>query len=348
MMLGDAVLKIGRPTAAGTLPENVLNPKLAALSSVSTLAPTTAPAAAFLAESMKPLRAFGFAQNVLMVMNLPLAADEDDLKELLTPFGELRAFKLLLDAEGNSKGTALFEYREAAVGLAAINGLNGLPLGEVKLVAQELAPTMAATLLAPMIEKKPSSGNYSSQVVRLSNMATRELLADPQEYQDIKEDVEEECGNYGKVVGFVMPKPNADSTDDEAAAGVGNIFVRFESEESAKRAIRELQGRPFDGRKVVATHYPLRFFKKGFFSNKDAEELFKQAEAEGGDNDDDDDDDAADDMETTEKALEKSESSGAPSTSVAEDAKPVQEAEPDDLAAAAQAVTVDVDADDMD
>jgi len=60
----------------------------------------------------------------------------EQVKELLKAFGEVTQFNLLRDAEGNSKGTAVFEFKDAEMAALAIKGLNSLTLAGSKLSAQ--------------------------------------------------------------------------------------------------------------------------------------------------------------------------------------------------------------------
>jgi splicing factor U2AF 65 kDa subunit len=58
------------------------------------------------------------------------------VKELLMSFGPLKAFNLVKDAAtGLSKGYAFCEY-DTSVTEAAIQGLNGMQLGDKKLIVQ--------------------------------------------------------------------------------------------------------------------------------------------------------------------------------------------------------------------
>jgi len=59
------------------------------------------------------------------------------VKELLMSFGSLKAFNLVKDAAtGLSKGYAFCEYADSSVTEAAIQGLNGMQLGDKKLIVQ--------------------------------------------------------------------------------------------------------------------------------------------------------------------------------------------------------------------
>jgi splicing factor U2AF subunit len=69
---------------------------------------------------------------------------------------------------------------------------------------------------------------------------------------DICEDVKEECEKYGKVLEIKVPRPSGGSRQ---SSGVGKIFVKFDSSESAGKALRSLAGRKFADRTVVATYF---------------------------------------------------------------------------------------------
>lgn len=59
------------------------------------------------------------------------------VKELLMSFGQLRAFNLVKDsATGLSKGYAFCEYVDVSMTDQAIAGLNGMQLGDKKLIVQ--------------------------------------------------------------------------------------------------------------------------------------------------------------------------------------------------------------------
>ena len=77
------------------------------------------------------------SQHKLFIGGLPNYLNEDQVKELLTSFGQLRAFNLVKDgASGLSKGYAFAEYADLTITDQAIAGLNGMQLGEKKLMVQ--------------------------------------------------------------------------------------------------------------------------------------------------------------------------------------------------------------------
>ena len=59
------------------------------------------------------------------------------MQELLTSFGQLKAFNLVKDTTtGLSKGYAFAEYLDGTITDQAIAGLNGMQLGDKKLIVQ--------------------------------------------------------------------------------------------------------------------------------------------------------------------------------------------------------------------
>ena len=69
---------------------------------------------------------------------------------------------------------------------------------------------------------------------------------------EICQDVKEECEKYGKVLDMKVPRPTGGSRQSN---GVGKIFVKFDTPESAGKALRALAGRKFADRTVVTTYF---------------------------------------------------------------------------------------------
>lgn len=65
--------------------------------------------------------------------------------------------------------------------------------------------------------------------------------------------MKEECAKFGEVVALKVPRPSGGSRQ---SAGVGKIFVKFDTTESAKKALQALAGRKFADRTVVTTFFP--------------------------------------------------------------------------------------------
>lgn len=94
-----------------------------------------------------------------------------------------------------------------------------------------------------------------SPVLRLLNLIDDSHLHNEEEYEDILDDMKEECQKYGSVVSLLIPKENP---------GKGQVFVEYANASDSKEAQRLLTGRTFDGKFVVATFYPLSAYKRGY------------------------------------------------------------------------------------
>ncbi|KAM3875959.1 serine/threonine-protein kinase Kist isoform 1-T1 [Diretmus argenteus] len=94
-----------------------------------------------------------------------------------------------------------------------------------------------------------------SPVLRLLNLIDDSHLHNEEEYEDILEDMKEECQKYGSVVSLLIPKENP---------GKGQVFVEYANSSDSKEAQRLLTGRTFDGKFVVATFYPHSAYKRGY------------------------------------------------------------------------------------
>ncbi|XP_006634996.1 serine/threonine-protein kinase Kist isoform X1 [Lepisosteus oculatus] len=92
-------------------------------------------------------------------------------------------------------------------------------------------------------------------VLRLLNVINDSHLQNEEEYEDIVEDMKEECQKYGAVVSLLIPKENP---------GKGQVFVEYANAGDSKEAQKLLTGRTFDGKFVVATFYPLSAYKRGY------------------------------------------------------------------------------------
>ena len=100
------------------------------------------------------------------------------------------------------------------------------------------------------------------QVLCLLNMVTPEELRDDEEYDDILEDIREECTRYGAVRSVEIPRP-LEGVED--VPGVGKVFVEFVSVSDCVKAQQALTGRKFANRIVVTSFYdPDRYHRRDF------------------------------------------------------------------------------------
>ena len=72
--------------------------------------------------------------NKIYIGSIPPQLTDDNVKEILSAFGQLKAFNLVRDPGSVlSKGYAFCEYTDASLTQVAIEGLNGLPVADKQL-----------------------------------------------------------------------------------------------------------------------------------------------------------------------------------------------------------------------
>ncbi|XP_075771286.1 splicing factor U2AF 65 kDa subunit isoform X2 [Pelodiscus sinensis] len=257
-------LKIRRPHDYQPLPGMSENPSVYVPGVVSTVVPDSA--------------------HKLFIGGLPNYLNDDQVKELLTSFGPLKAFNLVKDsATGLSKGYAFCEYVDINVTDQAIAGLNGMQLGDKKLLVQRASvgaknATLVSvlggdawstinqtpvTLQVPgLMSSQVQMGGHPTEVLCLMNMVLPEELLDDEEYEEIVEDVRDECSKYGVVKSIEIPRP----VDGVEVPGCGKIFVEFTSVFDCQKAMQGLTGRKFANR-VVVTKYcdPDSYHRRDFW-----------------------------------------------------------------------------------
>jgi splicing factor U2AF 65 kDa subunit len=249
IQIGVYSLKIGRPKGYNpstlavlppTTPNNIVT------SSASTILSNLNPGIG------EPL------SNVIMVTNLPELISVQQIRELFIPFGPLKAFNMIKSTVSNTQ-SAVFEYQQNEIAESVVKGMNGLDIGGLKLNVSRVPVASASILLKAAVKSTDIEDVVdesitllrvhckSSTIIRLSNMTTEEDLLQDSAYDELLEDVSEECNRYGTVKTIEIPR---------FAGGRGYIFVEFDDKHSAERAISKVQGRKFNGKIVEAVFYP--------------------------------------------------------------------------------------------
>jgi len=90
--------------------------------------------------------------NKLYVGNLPYSVRDEDLQQSFGQFGAVTSAKVMMERDtGRSKGFGFVEMASDAEAQAAINGMNGQPLGGRSVVVNEARPMEA---------RPPRSGGF--------------------------------------------------------------------------------------------------------------------------------------------------------------------------------------------
>jgi len=89
--------------------------------------------------------------NKLYVGNLPYSVRDQDLEQAFGEFGSVTSAKVMMERDtGRSKGFGFVEMGSDAEAQAAINGMNGQPLGGRSVVVNEARP----------MESRPRTGGF--------------------------------------------------------------------------------------------------------------------------------------------------------------------------------------------
>jgi splicing factor U2AF subunit len=155
----------------------------------------------------------------------------------------------------------------------AIAGLHNFQLGDRTLVVQraEMGRNTGVSGMGmvahAILAQAANTDGPTSRVMLLLNMVTADELYTDDDYNDILEDINEECGKFGEIEGVRVPRPtpkdktwsaNDSAAQTEARAkrideqhGVGRVYVMYKEVESAGKAMKALGGRQFAGRTIL-------------------------------------------------------------------------------------------------
>lgn len=205
--------------------------------------------------------------NKVFVGGIPYNLTEDQIKELLQSYGPLKAFNLIKEPNtGMSKGFAFFEFADPSVVTAACEGLNGMSIGDKTLTVRKASQSSghggATHASSGMGAIQGTAGigaaavGQATRILELRNVITDEELGDDEEYEDIRDDMEEEGRKFGALEKVVIPRP-------PATKGVGRVFLQYGSVADCERAFATMSGRRFDKRTVVASYFPEARFEAG-------------------------------------------------------------------------------------
>ncbi|GAA5958263.1 hypothetical protein JCM3765_004773 [Sporobolomyces pararoseus] len=246
--------------------------------------------------------------NKIFIGGLPSYLNDEQVMELLSSFGELRAFNLVKEGgTGASKGFAFCEYVDPNITEVACQGLNGMELGDRYLVVQRAAlganplkqgppgsgigfdqsvlaglnvqhnggpqqhnqhggppPGMGGGMNnqppAAILAAGQSGEGEPTRVLQILNMVAIEELCSDQDYEEILEDVKEECTKFGKVEEVRIPRPvrtsqgRVDVKLSEAVKDLGKVFVLFDQKEETTAALKAIAGRQFGGRLCICAY----------------------------------------------------------------------------------------------
>ncbi|KAB1221928.1 Splicing factor U2af large subunit A [Morella rubra] len=217
----------------------------------------------------------------IFVGGLPYYFTEVQIRELLQTFGPLRGFDLVKDKDtGNSKGYGFCVYQDPAVTDIACAALTGLKMGDKILtvrrataslgqskteqemilaqaqqhIAMQKMALLAGDVNLPGVGIAPvANAGTPTKVLCLTEAVTVDDLCDDHEFEEIAEDMRDECSKFGTLVDIIIPRPNQNG---EQIPGVGKVFLEYSDTAGCANARNALNGRKFGGNVVNAFYYP--------------------------------------------------------------------------------------------
>ncbi|RYQ82440.1 hypothetical protein Ahy_B10g101027 isoform D [Arachis hypogaea] len=187
----------------------------------------------------------------IFVGGLSYCFTEEQIRQLLESFGTLHAFDLVRDKDtGHSKGYGFCTYENPAVTDIACASLNGLKMGDKTLT--KIALEVGGSNI-PWAERVPTTIDETpTKVLCLTEAVTSDQLRDDEEYEEILEDMRDECRKFGALVNVVIPRPNPGG---ELPPGIGKVFLEYSDNAGCSAAKNALHGRKFGGNVVTAVYY---------------------------------------------------------------------------------------------
>ncbi|KAL0238452.1 hypothetical protein GEMRC1_012925 [Eukaryota sp. GEM-RC1] len=191
------------------------------------------------------------SEKRLILGNIPSFLNEDQLKRILRPFGMLMSFQLIVDElTHESKGYAYCQFcRECDTQ----NVLQYLPLIDfcgscLKVGFADRSPPPPVSWYYPAddVPLDLLRARQNSHVIQVIGLLKSDDFAGS--FEDLIEDIQFECENYGVVLSLYVPKPGD--------VAFGKAFVQYELDTDAQKALKELPKRAFNNRKFLVSLYP--------------------------------------------------------------------------------------------
>eukprot|EP01080_Neovahlkampfia_damariscottae_P012210 gene12210-5797_t len=226
--------------------------------------------------------------NKLFIGGLPSEMLEDQVKDLLTYFGELKQFNLVMDSVTNlSKGYAFCEYLNEDITDKVIQQLNGKEIGSKTLLVQRASVSSKQTQNTMIMSVDFNSSvsallnlNIKCEAALASLVATRSLSMLPtrilvlynmfreedydlneDDYRDLYDDIKMEVKKFGRVKALVIPRERKEGKQDKVIIKPGKVFVCYDTVEQAEKAQAEFAARRFQGRIILTSYFPNELFE---------------------------------------------------------------------------------------
>jgi RNA recognition motif-containing protein len=88
-----------------------------------------------------------------------------------------------------------------------------------------------------------------SNIIKVSNVFNREEELTPDQYEELKEDMENEFSKVPHLKRIRIIR----NGEERLGAEVGSVFVEFRDKKSAELALKKIKGRIYDGLEIKVT-----------------------------------------------------------------------------------------------
>lgn len=210
------------------------------------------------------------SEKKIAITNIPSDISKDEILQDLTDIGEVQQIDLLTDTEGTSKGITFVQFKDLDTD-KAIEEINKIVINETTLFAihasKGLPKQQQEITYRTISDVVKTKSQTESNVLILLNVIHPEDLKNEVIYQELTNDIKDECSKYGKILDIKIPKPSTDYKRNLKSidTSVGKIFVKFENEQGAKRASKLLNGRKYNERTVLVSFLPETDFNLNLF-----------------------------------------------------------------------------------
>eukprot|EP00470_Lotharella_oceanica_P016394 CAMPEP_0170180586 /NCGR_PEP_ID=MMETSP0040_2-20121228/22385_1 /TAXON_ID=641309 /ORGANISM="Lotharella oceanica, Strain CCMP622" /LENGTH=223 /DNA_ID=CAMNT_0010425283 /DNA_START=244 /DNA_END=915 /DNA_ORIENTATION=+ len=169
---------------------------------------------------------------------------------------------------------------------AALGNPSAMGLGQIS-VAEQVAKAKAAAAIRIAEAKRRAAAatvlvlaqaeakkiGEPSPILVLLNMVKPHDLIEEEEFNEIRNEIGNECSKFGHLVDVIIPRPGEQNFDDEddddddddddekAIPGLGRVFLQYATKEDATNARQTLHGRRFSDNLVEARFYPVDKFE---------------------------------------------------------------------------------------
>lgn len=227
-----------------------------------------------------------------LTLHVDKLATETQLQDALNNIAPLRAFKLLREiGTKDAVGIAFAEFYLSTKEFPDVSSsvkkirdycksVSELPMvHRVEFLCLEFTATqnlltsvqdcfIELNTLKGLVRNKFVPFHPKLKVVQLINALTLADFASSENLELSKEDIRQEASKFGKVVSMRIPQPDqpiVPGTNPPAFAGIGKVFLEYEDESIALKALMGMAGRSFNDRTILCAFFDHEDYLNGIF-----------------------------------------------------------------------------------